>query len=74
MLFKQKDRRVNTEFDKNIRRCRCGGVASYPVRVENCGDRWMIKCTVSRCFAKNIGQGKKETILGWNRLSEHLSR
>lgn len=54
--------------------CRCGGVPSEPQRIKECKDRWIIKCTVERCFAKNIGQGRKETIDGWNRLSEHLYR
>lgn len=54
--------------------CRCGGSASEPQKVERCSDRWIVECAVERCEAKNIGQGKQETINGWNRLCEHSYR
>lgn len=55
-------------------RCRCGGEASTPELVAGCRNRWMIRCQVKHCCAKNIGQGLNDTIVGWNRLSTHFYR
>lgn len=57
-----------------VSNCRCGEKSSEPRKVEHCSNRWIIECTVERCAAKNIGQGKLETINGWNRLCEHSYR
>ncbi|MBC3764467.1 hypothetical protein [Neptunicella marina] len=54
--------------------CRCGGAASGLVAIKGCTDRWMIKCQVPECFAKNTGQGKEDVITGWNRLSTSFYR
>ena len=54
--------------------CRCGGNPSKPKLVENCENRWVIRCQVEQCYAYNIGQGLAETIQGWNRLSTHFYR
>lgn len=55
-------------------RCRCGGEPSAPKPVDGCSNRWIIYCQVKHCCAKNIGQGLKDTIIGWNRLSTHFYR
>jgi hypothetical protein len=54
--------------------CRCGGKPNKPKLIENSKDRWVISCQVERCYARNMGQGLVDTILGWNRLSAHFYR
>lgn len=54
--------------------CRCGGLPSKPERVKGCANRWVIRCQVKSCHAKNNGQGLHDTIIGWNRLSNHFYR
>lgn len=55
-------------------KCRCGGKPSKPKAIENCQNRWIIRCQVNQCYAYNIGQGLADTIQGWNRLSTHFYR
>lgn len=55
-------------------KCRCGGKPNAPQPIADCEDRWFISCSISRCYANNIGQGLAETIEGWNRLSTHFYR
>jgi hypothetical protein len=55
-------------------RCRCGGEPTKPKLINYCSNRWVIQCQVSRCFARNTGQGLSDTISGWNRLSTHFYR
>jgi hypothetical protein len=64
----------NNEYSENPLKCRCGGESSALRKVDNCRDRWTIHCEVKRCQARVSGQGKKSTVLGWNRLSLHLFR
>jgi hypothetical protein len=54
--------------------CRCGGKPSKPKAIENCENRWVIRCQIQQCCAYNIGQGLADTIQGWNRLSTHFYR
>jgi hypothetical protein len=54
--------------------CRCGGIAAQPERVAYCSDRWVIRCLVLRCAARNYGQSLASTIAGWNRMSRHYYR
>lgn len=54
--------------------CRCGGEPSKPKLVVNCSNRWQIHCEIAHCCARNEGQGLSDTILGWNRLSQHFYR
>jgi hypothetical protein len=55
-------------------KCRCGGKPSKPKAIENCKNRWIIRCQIEQCYAYNIGQGLADTIQGWNRLSTHFYR
>ncbi|WP_160178443.1 hypothetical protein [Paraglaciecola mesophila] len=55
-------------------KCRCGGKPIAPVRVPDCENRWTICCSINTCLARNTGQGLKDTIIGWNRLSTHFYR
>lgn len=64
----------NNEYSERPLRCRCGGESSELYKVADCQDRWAIHCQVKRCQARVAGQGKKSTLLGWNRLSLHLFR
>ncbi|MFQ3237493.1 MAG: hypothetical protein ACI9C4_003080 [Paraglaciecola sp.] len=64
-------KKVATDVPLN---CRCGGKPSKPQAIENCENRWVIRCKVEQCYAYNIGQGLADTIQGWNRLSTHFYR
>ncbi len=59
---------------QTILNCRCGGSPSAVKPVSGCKDRWIVRCTVERCYAKNIGQGLDMTVYGWNQLSQHAYR
>lgn len=63
-----------SKYSVNPQTCRCGGQPLLPSKVANCADRWEIKCSVKRCFAKNAGQGLNATIYGWNQLCSHVYR
>ena len=63
-----------TQVGQVPRRCRCGGEPTQPDLVANCNNRWIIRCQVEGCCARNIGQGLYDTIQGWNRLSSHFYR
>ncbi|WP_416308446.1 hypothetical protein [Neptunicella sp. SCSIO 80796] len=54
--------------------CRCGGEPTQPEKVPHCHDRWIIRCQVERCLARNIGQSRSAVIIGWNRLSSSFYR
>jgi len=56
------------------RHCRCGGEPTKPVLVADCTNRWIIRCKVTHCCARNTCQGLSDTIAGWNRLSTHFYR
>jgi hypothetical protein len=64
-------KQVTTDMPRN---CRCGGKPSKPESIADCENRWIIRCQVEQCYAYNIGQGLKDTIQGWNRLSTHFYR